>query len=63
MEPNEFKQDKCDKVFFEKKIPIEFKFIKTDEEGKLVCEERDGKLFDFNSLEQFLSIREVYPEW
>lgn len=63
MEPTEFQPGNCYKVFFEKAIPIVFKFIKVDEEGRLLCQERNGKLFDFNSLEQHLSIRQEDPAW
>ena len=58
MESNEFKIDTWYKVFFEKQIPIEFKFIEITLDGKILCEKRDGAQFDFNMLEQFLSIKE-----
>jgi len=63
MEATELKPGICYKVFFEKRIPIEFKFLLRDEEGKIVCQSREGKVFNFNSLEQYLAINEVYPEW
>ena len=63
MEPTDLKPGVCYKVFFEKQIPIEFKFLRKDGQGKIICQSRDGKVFSFNSLEQHLAINEVYPEW
>ena len=63
MEPTDFEPGLCYKVFFEKEIPIEFKYTKTTPEGKIVCKKTDGEIFHFNSLNQFLSIRRVYPDW
>ncbi len=63
MKPNEFQPGTCYKVFFEKAIPIVFKFVKIDEAGRLVCEDNKGQTFDFNSLDQFLYIKEEYPGW
>ncbi|MGB3947290.1 MAG: hypothetical protein WBM13_04870 [Bacteroidia bacterium] len=57
MEVNQFEAGNCYKVFFEKQKPIEFKFIKIDELGNTVCEERSGERFNFNSLEQHLVIK------
>ena len=56
MEANQFKPGHCYKVFFEKRKPIEFKFIKISEAGGIICEQRNGEQFDFNSLEQLLVI-------
>ena len=53
-----FKPGHCYKVFFEKRKPIEFKFIKISEAGGIICEQRNGEQFDFNSLEQQLVIKE-----
>lgn len=58
MEANQFEPGNCYKVFFEKRKPIEFKFIKISESGGIVCEERSGEQFDFNGLEQHLLIKE-----
>ena len=58
MEANQFKPGHCYKVFFEKRKPIEFKFIKISEAGGIICEKRNGEQFDFNSLEQQLVIKE-----
>jgi hypothetical protein len=62
MEPTDFKPGTCYTVFFEKDIPIEFKFLKTTI-GRIVCEKQNGKRFNFNELPQYLSIREMYPGW
>lgn len=63
MEPIAFQPENCYKVFFEKAVPIVFKFVKVDDKGRLLCEDRSGQLFDFNSLDQHLSIKEEYPGW
>ena len=49
MEANQFKPGHC---------YIEFKFIKISEAGGIICEQRNGEQFDFNSLEQQLVIKE-----
>lgn len=63
MEPSELQPGNCYKVFFEKQKPIEFKYVGTDANGRLVCKERSGNEFDFNSLEQHLSLKEASSEW
>ena len=63
MEPSEFKPGNCYKVFFEKQKPIEFKYIGADTQGRQVCRELNGNEFDFNGLEQHLSIKEIDPLW
>ena len=35
MEPSDFVPHKCYEVFFEKDIPIEFKYLKTTETGEI----------------------------
>ncbi|MFY9309235.1 MAG: hypothetical protein WAQ28_09345 [Bacteroidia bacterium] len=61
MELSEFKPGNCYKVFFEKQKPIEFKYIGVDVLGRHVCRELNGNEFDFNSLEQYLAIKEIDP--
>jgi len=43
MEPPDFEPGRCYTVFFEKQIPIEFKYLETNPEGKIVCRTRKGK--------------------
>lgn len=62
MEPTKFERNHCYKVFFEKDIPIEFKYLETKTNGAVVCQTREGKQFNFQELPQYLSIRKVYPE-
>jgi hypothetical protein len=63
MEPNELEPGLCYTVFFEKQIPIKFKFMETLPDGKILCQKENGERFDFNSLPQHLSIRKLYPGW
>ncbi len=63
MEPADLQPGNFYKVFFEKDIPIEFKFIETKADGRIVCEKRNGERFDFNTLPQHLNIRMLYPGW
>jgi hypothetical protein len=62
MEPKDFEQGQCYIVLFEKRIPIEFKFIEV-KGTKILCRKQNGEIFNFNELEQFLNIRNVYPPW
>jgi hypothetical protein len=63
MEPSNFVPNHGYQVFFEKDIPIEFKYLETTKTGEIKCQRRDGKKFNFNKLQQHLSIRETYPQW
>jgi hypothetical protein len=63
MEPSDFEAGNFYKVLFEKQIPIEFKYLKTTPDGKVVCRKSDGEIFNFNSLPQYLLIRKIYPGW
>jgi hypothetical protein len=46
-------------VFFEKAIPLIFKFIKIDEAGRAICEKEDQTTFDYNMLPEFLRVKEM----
>ena len=59
MENQPFKKDISYRVYFEKAIPIVFKFLKVDEQGRILCENEKGEPFDFNALPQYLSIKEL----
>ena len=63
MELTELIPGTCYKVFFEKDIPIEFKFVKKKPDDKMICQTQTGKIFNFNELPQHLTIKDIYPKW
>jgi hypothetical protein len=63
MEPQDFESGNCYTVFFEKQIPIEFKFLESKSDGKIICVKRNGEIFDLAHLDQFISIKNLYPGW
>ncbi len=63
MEPTDFQPNKYYTVFFEKQIPIEFKFLGIDASGNWVCQKENSETFFFNQLEQHLVIKEIDGNW
>ena len=63
MEPLDFQSNNYYKVFFEKQIPIEFKFLEIDMDGNCVCQKESGETFYFNNLEQHLTIKGINNTW
>lgn len=63
MEPEELEEGNCYIVLFEKQLPIEFKFLESKSDGKIICVKRNGEIFDLTHLDQFLIIKNLYPGW
>jgi hypothetical protein len=62
MEVKDFEPGQCYKVLFEKRVPIEFRFLEV-KDTKILCRKQNGEIFNFNELDQFLTIKTVYPPW